>query len=154
MPTIQGNPRSFYKKFSFVIEIDGFLHAGFQKCSELSAEVAKVEHFEGGALIPNKSPGRVTFADITLERGATNDLEFYSWFTEVVASDSGQGLPDEEYKRDLDIVQLDRDGTELRRWHVVKAWPTKHVAGDWDNTTDDTQITSLTLTFDYYIPEA
>ena len=35
-----GTPRSFHKKFKFVVEIDGFQHAGFQKCSELSVEVA------------------------------------------------------------------------------------------------------------------
>ena len=64
-----GNPRSFHKKFKFIVEIDDIGHAGFQKCSELSVEVANVQYFEGGSLIPNKSPGRLTFADVTLERG-------------------------------------------------------------------------------------
>ena len=58
-----GKPRSFHKKFKFIVEIDGVGHAGFQKCSELSVEVANVQYFEGGTLIPNKSPGRLTFAD-------------------------------------------------------------------------------------------
>ena len=65
MPVI-GNPRSFAKKFKFLVEADDVSHSGFQKCSELSVEVAKVEYFEGGSLIPNKSPGRLTFADVTL----------------------------------------------------------------------------------------
>ena len=56
-----GNPRSFHKKFKFIVEIDDIGHAGFQKCSELSVEVANVQYFEGGSLIPNKSPGRPTF---------------------------------------------------------------------------------------------
>ncbi|MCA9528640.1 MAG: phage tail protein, partial [Myxococcales bacterium] len=56
-----GNPRSFHKKFKFIVEIDDIGHAGFQTCSELSVEVANVQHFEGGSLIPNKSPGRPTF---------------------------------------------------------------------------------------------
>ena len=30
-----------------------------------------VQYFEGGSLIPNKSPGRLTFPDVTLERGAS-----------------------------------------------------------------------------------
>ena len=30
-----GNPRSFHKKFKFIVEIDDIGHAGFQKCSEL-----------------------------------------------------------------------------------------------------------------------
>ncbi|WP_428264542.1 phage tail protein, partial [Haliangium sp.] len=80
---VLGQPRSFYKKFKFVVEIDGFKSAGFHKCSELSVEIAKVEHREGGALIPQKSPGRLSFADITLERGATDDLDAFGWFTQV-----------------------------------------------------------------------
>ena len=71
--TVIGNPRSFHKKFKFIVEIDDVGHAGFQKCSELSVEVANVQYFEGGSLIPNKSPGRLTFSDVTLERGATED---------------------------------------------------------------------------------
>ena len=43
--------------------------AAFQKMSELSGEFADIEYFEGGALIPIKVPGRLTYADVTLERG-------------------------------------------------------------------------------------
>lgn len=70
-----GNPRSFLKKFKFIDEFDDIGHGGLQKCSELSVEVANVQYFEGGSLIPNKSPGRMTFADVSLERGATQDRD-------------------------------------------------------------------------------
>ena len=53
--TVIGNPRSFHKKFKFVVEIDDVGHAGFQKASELSVEVANVQYFEGGSLIDRKS---------------------------------------------------------------------------------------------------
>ena len=66
--TVIGNPRSFHKKLKLVVEIDDAGRAGFQKASELSVEVANVQDFEGGSLIPNKSPGRLTFSDVT--RGA------------------------------------------------------------------------------------
>jgi phage tail-like protein len=147
---IIGTPRSYFKKFKFIIECDGIVHAGFQKCSELSAEVAKVEYYEGGALIPNKSPGRLTFSDITLERGATIDQDLFKWFQDVANTASGLGLLDPDYKRNLDIVQQDRDGTTLRRWPIVGAWPTKFVAGEWDNESDENVIESVTLTYDYF----
>ena len=83
-----GNPRSFHKKFKFIVEIDDIGHAGFQKCSELSVEVANVQYFEGGSLIPNKSPGRLTFADVTLERGATQDRDLFDWFQDVAITSS------------------------------------------------------------------
>ncbi len=81
MPVV-GNPRSFHKKWKYVVEIDGVASAGFAKCSELSVEVARVDYWEGGALTPNKSPGRLTFADVTLERGATQDRDLYNWMHE------------------------------------------------------------------------
>ena len=78
-----GTPRTFHKKFKFIVEIDGVASAGFQKCSELSVEVANIEYHEGGTLIPNKSPGRLKFADVTLERGATKDHDLFDWMEEV-----------------------------------------------------------------------
>ncbi len=102
------------------------------------------------SLIPHKSPGRLTFADITLERGATKDKDLYDWFADVANTASGLGLVEPGYKRNMDIVQLDRDGSELRRWTVMNAWPTKFVAGDWDNSTDDNLVESVTLAYDFF----
>lgn len=145
-----GTPRSFHKKFAFLVQIDGVTHAGFQKCSELSVEVANVQYYEGGRLIPHKSPGRLTYADLTLERGATRDRDLFKWFQDVVMTASGLGLTDPYFKRNLDIVQQERDGTTLRRWSIVGAWPVKFVAGDWDNTSDENVIEQLTLTYDFF----
>jgi phage tail-like protein len=149
MPVI-GTPRTFHKKFKFIVEIDNVASAGFQKCSELSVEVANVQYSEGGALIPNKSPGRLTFADVTLERGATQDPDLFDWMQEVADASANAGLNEPEFKRNLDIVQQDRDGSELRRWRLHNAWPVKFVAGDWDNEADENVIESVTLTYDFF----
>lgn len=143
-----GSPRTFHKKFKFIVEIDGVQSAKFQKCSELSAEIAKIEYFEGGALIANKSPGRVTIADITLERGATEDGDLYNWFKQTVDLTSQLGLKEDDIKRNFDIVQIDRDGEELRRFTCYGAWPTKFIAGDWDNDADENTIEKVTLSID------
>lgn len=151
-----GSARTFHKKFKFVIEIDGVAYAGFQKCSELSAEIAVIEHHEGGTLVPDKSPGRVKVEDLTLERGATQDQDLWNWFKTVVDQTAdaggstgaqGAGLIEPDFKRSLDIVQLDRDGEELRRWSLTDAWPSKFVAGAWDNEADENVIESVKLTF-------
>ena len=149
MPVI-GNPRTFHKKFKFIVEIDGVASAGFQKCSELSVEVANVQYYEGGSLIPNKSPGRLTFADVTLERGATSDKDLFDWLTQVADAAANAGLNEPEFKRNLDIVQQDRDGSTLRRWSLTGAWPVKFVAGDWDNEADENVIETVTLTYDFF----
>ena len=147
---VVGNPRTFHKKFKYIVELDEVSHAGFQKCSELSVEAANVQYFEGGSLIPNKSPGRLTFTDVTLERGATQDRDLYDWFSDVAVASSGTGLTEPSFKRNLDIVQQDRDGSTLRRWSLSSAWPVKFVAGDWDNEADENVIESVTLTYDFF----
>jgi phage tail-like protein len=149
MPII-GNPKSFHHKFKFIVEIDLLGSAAFAKCSELSVEAANILYFEGGALIPNKSPGRLTFSDVTLERGATQDTDLFSWFQDIALASSGTGLVDPFYKRSGDIVQNDRDDSELRRWNLIRAWPTKFVAGDWDNDADELVMESVTLTYDWF----
>lgn len=147
---ILGTPRTLAKRFAFQVEIDGVAYAGFSTCSELSVEVANVQYWEGGRLIPHKSPGRLTFADLTLERGATKDRDLYTWLNDVVQVAAGIGLPDNLYKRNLDIVQQDRDGSTMRRWSLFGAWPVKLVAGAWDASSDEALIESVTLTFDYW----
>jgi phage tail-like protein len=144
-----GKPRSYHKKFKFVVEVDGFSSAKFIRASGLEPEIAITAHYEGGALIPDKSPARVTVPPVVLERGATADQEMYDWFVEVANIAANSGLVDPQYKRMVDIVQLDRDGTKLRRWRLHNAFPTKFVPGDWDNDSDDAVIESITLEYDY-----
>src|SRR5579862_8356039 len=140
----------------FVIEIDGFKSAAFSECSELSAEIGKVEHYEGGSVLPNKSPGLLKVADITLKRGVSSDSDFFLWFSSVIAmvaagvGSSAIGLADGRYKRNFDIVQLDRDGTELKRWTNYGWWPIKGVFGKWDAKAEEVVIEELTLTGDYF----
>jgi len=147
MALIAGVTRSYYKKFKFVVEEAGIRFAGFQTCGEIAIEVAKIEHFEGGSLIPNKQPGRVTVPDVELTRGASDDLDLWGWMQQVVAA--SQVVVDPSQKRTLDIIQQDRTGAELRRWTLINAWPVRFKAGDWDNNADENVVESITLAYDY-----
>jgi phage tail-like protein len=149
--------RELFPKHQFLVEIESGTSAGFQKCSELSFEVGKIEYWEGGSIIPWKAPGRVTVADLTLERGASSSIIFFAWATEVANASLGQfptrgaGLATDTYMRNITIRQLDRDGqTSMREWAVYNAWVQKFVAGEWDNTADEAVIESLTLTYDWF----
>ncbi len=150
MPTVIGKSRKYHKKYKFIVELDNFAASQWQKCSELSSEIAKIEQWEGGSLIPNKSPGRVTFSDVTLERGATEDEDCFNWYKQVANIAANSGAVDDEYKRNGDVVQQDRDGKSLRRWMLSAGWPTKFVAGEWDNTSDENVMESITLTYDFF----
>jgi phage tail-like protein len=147
---VVGSPRSYFKQHAFTLEIPDVGFAGFQKCSELSAEIAMIEQWEGGALAADKSPGRYKAADITLERGATKDLDLYRWFKLVVDIAQAGGQIDDKYKKTFDLVQRDRDGSELRHWTIVDGWPIKFVAGAWENSADGNVMESVTITMKYF----
>lgn len=150
MPVV-GAPRVYEDKFKFIVEIDGVTHAGFNKCSELSAEIDKIEYREGGRLTAHKSPGLVNLTDITLERGAVaDDSDLYQWFEEVVDLVANTGEVEDSFRRNFDIVILDRDNQPLKRWRCRDSWPTKFVAGDWDNDASEKTIEMVTITIDSF----
>ena len=152
---VLGAPRTYQKKFKFYVRLVdpdvGPVDAGFQSVSELSVEAAKVEHFEGGVVIPDKTPGRLTYSDVTLERGATGDAVLYNWMRQVGdAAFMGSEVVEPGYKRNLDIVQLDRSNKIMRLWRLYNAWPQKFVGGEWDNDSDENVIESVTLSYDFF----
>ncbi len=150
--SIVGTPRSFDKKFAFLVEVDGFVSFAFSKCSGLKCSIAEIKHYEGGTLIPNKSAGRLDFADITLERGATRgNIDMLLWFGNVANAPANIGLKEVLYKRHLDIVQLDRDGEPLKRYSVFNAWVKEFDAGEWDNGADENVMEKMVLCYDYYV---
>lgn len=146
-----GTAKTFDKKFSFKVFIDGYLHFGFMKMSALEAEVADIKYYEGGALIPNKSAGRLEFKDVTLERGATRlDFDSLLWFHQVALAPANIGFADPFYKRNVTVIQYERDGSPIKGWTLFGAWPKQFTAGDWDNTVDENVIEKIVLCYDYF----
>lgn len=153
MPVI-GVPREVHGRFKFAIEIDGFQAAFFQRMSELSVEAGVVEYREGGSLIAIKQPGLLTFPAVTLERGTSLDADFDAWMLEVADASAGTppgvGLNAPAFKRNLSLIQRDRDNSELLRYDLFNAWPSKYVAGEWDNTANEVTIEMLQLEYDFF----
>jgi phage tail-like protein len=149
MAGIVGTPRSFHKRFKFKVFVDGLGSANFRTCSDIAVELATVEHSEGGTLIPDKSPGRATVEDVTLERGATADRDLYDWMLETANLAANSGLIDNEYKRMVDVVQYNRDNSKLRTWRLHNCWIKRFVGGSWDNESDENVIETAVLVYDY-----
>jgi phage tail-like protein len=145
-----GTPTNWYTKFKFVIEIDGIARAAFRKCSELAIEAANVEYKEGGRLHPHNAPGTVKFPEITLERGVTDDFDLYNWFRDTYDAASGTGKNTPDLYRTFDVVQLDRDGSELERYTVYNAYCRRYAAGDWDNDADENRVEVVVIQPEYW----
>lgn len=148
MAGVVGTPRSYHKKFNFAIEIDGLDIAWFKACSAIELELGIVEQHEGGEIGPaDQSPGKLKITPVTLTVGVSDNDELWQWWNQVVDVVSGKGEPDERYKKTVVIKQLDRDGTERKRWTLSKAWPHKFNGGDWDATAEENVAESITLVY-------
>lgn len=146
-----GKAKNYFDKFKFQVVINGVSEAAFSKCSGLKANVEKVEHREGGAIRADKHAGLVSYEDITLERGLTDNAALADWFKKVydAASDAGGATP-ADYKKDFTINQLDRKGSIIKSWEVYGAFVTSYTPGEWDNSANEVAIESVTLCIDYF----
>jgi phage tail-like protein len=149
---VLGKVRSYHNKFMFSVEIDDFEEFCFHKAGPLESKIKKIEFWPGCTLIPDKSAGTVEYEDISLERGVqTGDDDMYDWHLECINAASGTGEPEDSYKRNLSLVQRDRDSSARKKWNIYNAWPCEYKAGDWDASAgSDKTIEMSKLTYDYF----
>ena len=141
------------KVFRFFIEIENFARFGFKSCSGLEAQTDVTEYREGGNnATVSKSPGLTKFTDLTLERGqilasGMGGDDVIEWAKQVFDVGSKTGASSGTFRRDIDIVQYDKEGEEVRRWRVTECWPAQFKAtGDLDGQSSDNSIEKMVIT--------
>ncbi len=65
--------------YNFIVEIDGVTVAGFKELSGIESRIEVVEYREGGeSYLPvRKLPGKVTYQNLVLKTGITQDRTLY-----------------------------------------------------------------------------
>ena len=120
-----------YKNFKFRVKWDGRYVAGISKVSGLKRTTEVVEHREGGdPSTSRKSPGRVKFEAITLERGVTHDQEFEQWANKVWNFGSGLGaeVSLKNFRKDLIVELYNEAGQVVIAYKVFRAWVSEYQA--------------------------
>lgn len=125
-----------YAGYNFYVEWNGIIHAGFRECSGLDSTQKSVEYREGmDPPTMRKIPGLVSYSNITLQRGITNNDELWRWRENVM-----KGNID---RREVSIVLLNEKAQEKIRWNLTNCWPTSWKAPSLNATTDEVAIESL-----------
>ena len=147
---MSAQPVTWYKKYSFIIEIDGVARAAFTTCSELAIVADTVKHREGGRLNPHKAPGLVEYPPITMDRGKTNDFDLYNWMKDTFDAAAGTGKVTPDLYRQFDLVQLNRKGEEVLRHTIFDAWckEFREGAGGWDNNASEVLMEQVVIECD------
>ncbi len=140
---------NYYDKYAFLVSIGGFVRAGFSKADGLEESAEVIEYNEGGQLRPHKSPGKIKSKDLSLERGETDSVDMFTWWKKIAdrANNSG-GVADSEYKKDIQIHQIDRAGTIRKTWNVYGSWPSTFGVDDWDGGSSEKHVEKLVLVND------
>ncbi len=138
-----------YKNFKFRVKWDGRYVAGVSKVGALKRSTEVVEHREGGdPSTSRKSPGRVKFEAITLERGVTHDSEFEKWANKVWNFGSGLGaeVSLKDFRKDIIIDVYNEAGQLAIAYKVFRCWVSEFQAqADLDANANAVLIQSLKL---------
>jgi phage tail-like protein len=149
------------KTWRYIIEVDNFARFGFASMKGLSAETEVVKYAEGGSSTDQKSPGRTTFADVTLERGVIllagqGSMDMLNWYNQVYDA-STQSTPTTPagssgtFRRSIDVVMFDKTGAERLRWRLSEAWPKGSVPfPDLEAMSSNNVLEKLTIVHEGY----
>ena len=125
--------------YNFAVEMDGITRMGFKTCSGLDSSSDATKYREGtdAALTQRQIPGLVSYSNVSLERGVTDDHALWDWRASIAG-----GTP---LRRTISIILRDATGVEQIRWNVKNAWPVKWSGPSLDATTDAIAVESLEL---------
>lgn len=130
--------------FRFRVSISGIPSTvGFQKVGGLSREVEVSTYLENMYDHEHKLPGRETFGEITFERGMYQDASLEDAFKSLFTNQA--------VRRDVTLNVLDRFGNIRRTFSFAECWFSKYEVGDFDATSSDVLIETLTMVFENMI---
>lgn len=148
MPVFPGNPR---QKWQFAVLVGGMELAYFQSAQIPECSVEQDTFNPAGSIRPTKFAGRLSYGDCTLAKGMASeyaDMSAWSWLTQAANARTGNaGLP-VEYKRDVEIVHVDKKGIPVQRWILHGAYCSKI---EWEQNEGSTDhiVETLTLSVDW-----
>jgi phage tail-like protein len=140
MPVFQVNSERLdpYKNFEFQIKWQGQYVAGFSECSMLELTTEVITHRDGGdPSTSHKSPGRIEYEAITLERGVTHDTAFANWASKVWSRepDREELAPPEELRDDIILEIFNETGQKAITYLIHRCWSSEYRA--FPDTGDD-----------------
>ncbi len=151
MGNAQAETYHYLPKNRFRLRFDGEVLGEFTTANGINAgEFAKMEIHTGESNVAAaQSPGKKKFDDLVLTKGATLDEKLYAWWLQVGDEAGQNGDIDPQYKRTVELDQLDRDGTPLITWTYYEAFPVKFNEGDFDANASEFRMVSVTIAYRY-----
>ena len=130
-----------YRNSRFLLEWGGIVQAGFSECTIPENTSEPIEYREGNeAPTVRKLWSLNQYANVTLQRGMTDNLELFEWRMQVE-----NGQMDEARRDDVAIIVLNEEGGNGPRFEFQKAWPIRYDAPDLNATANEVAVEALEL---------
>jgi phage tail-like protein len=134
-PVLRDDP---YAAHHFKVTLTGVADDGFL-CSEVSgidAEVAVIDHRGGDEpLSMRQLPGLTKFPHLVFKGGIRGDLSLWNWILEAMSG--------KVRRTEGSIILMDEAGSEVMRWNVRRAWPTKFTGPGLNAANNEVAIQTL-----------
>jgi len=146
MTEVRGKPVEFYDKARYLVEVDGIIYGGFMTCSPLGDKSGVITHYEGGSKDPYKKLGNNTYDTVTLERGLSDNMEFYEW---------RKGTKDGTLKgaakrKNVRVIVQDEDQSDKIAHKLGPCLISSCICGPWDNKAEEVALETITLEYTSY----
>ncbi len=128
----------------FSVEFGQIASGEFTEASGLSIDIEEVQSTKvtaDGKTVTTFSAGTVKYSTITLKREFNGNKEFWDWHDKMCKG--------EELFEDGSIVLYNLARTEVDRWNVLKAWPSKWSVSDLDAGSDDVLVEEIEMQIEF-----
>ena len=126
----------------FYVEIDSEITASFSECAGLGITLQVQSITEGGVNDQQRllldAP---QFSNVTLRRGVTNNLSFWSWLQKILENKTQQ-------RRNVSILLFNQAGETMQCWTLIGAVPIGWKADSLQARAESVALEELTLAYE------
>lgn len=142
----QAAPKYIQQKWLYRIRIQDLTVGHFTTCSSLEGEVDVTEYHQGGDPDPAvQTPGKRKHSPVTLGAGSSDNDDLWVMWMDIHNA-QGAGLDLDSLRKQITIEELAEDCETARKtWALNKAIMSKFVAGEFDASSSDNVIQSVTF---------
>jgi phage tail-like protein len=150
----------------FANQLKVLARAGFSEIilpRQTISEISYRENIDAYRFI--KVPGLVRYEPVIMKRGVTASRDFYDWLRQVndelallvvageLTKDVKKGpVQSENFRKDVIIEVLNREGESVKGWYLFNAWPTSYKPGDDLNASGEEKLVEeMVLTYEVFL---
>jgi phage tail-like protein len=153
MGNIFSQPVQYLPAHRFVVQFDGQTVGQFEEAEGFDDfEIGVLEINTGDTnVVAAQSAGKKKYKPLKLTKGAipADQDQLRTWADQIVDASGQNGDVDPNYKKNVTVQQLDRDGSPVMTYTCFEAFISSWSGGKFDAKSNEYRRVSLELTYRY-----